>query len=63
MKFEYIKKGLLKKLTNQFDQTKELRYNIYGQTTLIKEFDGVVTRIYYDKKQQLPKATTTKEKS
>jgi type VI secretion system secreted protein VgrG len=48
MKFEYTDKGLLKKLTNQFDQTKELRYNDYGQPTLIKEFDGIITRIYYD---------------
>ncbi|CAA6798537.1 MAG: Unknown protein, partial [uncultured Sulfurovum sp.] len=55
MKFEYTKKGLLSKLTNQFKQTKELRYNIYGQPTLIKEFDGIVTRIYYDQEKQVPK--------
>jgi len=55
MKFEYTKKGLLKKLTNQFNQTKELRYNIYGQPTLIKEFDNIITRIYYDKEQKVPR--------
>jgi RHS repeat-associated protein len=55
MKFEYTDKGLLKKLTNQFDQTKELRYNDYGQPTLIKEFDDIITRIYYDKKKQVPR--------
>ena len=55
LRFEYTKKGLLKKITDNTKRTKELRYNIYGQPTIIKEFDNTLTRIYYDKEKQVPK--------
>jgi YD repeat-containing protein len=52
--FEYTPKGLLSKLTDEVGRVKELRYNIWGQPTVIKEFNTVLTRIYYDKATQQP---------